>query len=137
MLPILKDGTVKNQAIFKSFEAVSKRIPPHCKAAFECLKPLCEKLIAEKKKEGKNMKCKNYSDYLCFSFRIADEIIDFVADMEKITMSQEEYEKNFDDVQDKLMKDPDSIIYYLMTCDFPPMELIEEIEQFSNLQGQF
>lgn len=83
------------------------------------------------------MKCKNYSDYLCFSFRIADEIIDFVADMEKITMSQEEYEKNFDDVQDKLMKDPDSIIYYLMTCDFPPMELIEEIEQFSNLQGQF
>lgn len=83
------------------------------------------------------MKCKNYSDYLCFSFRIADEIIDFVVDMEKIAMSQEEYEKNFDDVQDKLMKDPEFIINYLMDCNFPPMELIEEIKQFSNLQGQF
>lgn len=83
------------------------------------------------------MKCKNYSDYLCFSFKLADEIIDFVVDMEKIAMSQEEYEKNFDDVQDKLMKDPEFIINYLMDCNFPPMELIEEIKQFSNLQGQF
>ena len=83
------------------------------------------------------MECKNYSDYLCFSFKIADEIIDFVQDMEKITMSIEEYEKEFDYVQDKLMKDPDFIIFYLMNCNFPPMELIEEIEQFSNLQGQF
>lgn len=83
------------------------------------------------------MKCKNYSYYLCFSFKLADEIIDFVVDMEKIAMSQEEYEKNFDDVQDKLMKDPEFIINYLMDCNFPPMELIEEIKQFSNLQGQF
>nr|DAF10637.1 MAG TPA: hypothetical protein [Caudoviricetes sp.] len=28
-----------------------ERIPPHCKAAFECLKPLCEKLIAGKRKK--------------------------------------------------------------------------------------
>lgn len=80
---------------------------------------------------------KNYSDYLCFSFKLADEIIDFVQDMEKITMSQEEYEKNFDDVQEKLMKDPDFIINYLMDCNFPPIKLIEEIKQFSNLRGQF
>lgn len=89
----------------------------------------------EQKKEGKNMK--NYSDYLCFSFKLADEIIDFVQDMEKITMSEEEYEKNFDYVQEKLMKGPDFIINYLMDCNFPPMELIEEIKQFSNLRCQF
>lgn len=83
------------------------------------------------------MECKNYCDYLCFSFRITDEIIEFVLDMDINAISDEEYEKNFDDVQDKLMKDPDFIIDYLMDCNFPPMELIEEIKQFSNLQGQF
>ena len=80
---------------------------------------------------------KNYSDYLCFSFKLTDEIIDFVQDMEKITMSEEEYEKNFDSVQEKLMKDPGFIINYLMDCNFPPMELLEKIKQFSNLRGQF
>ena len=35
------------------------------------------------------------------------------------------------------MEDPDLIINYLMDFNFPPMELIEKIKQFSNLQGQF
>lgn len=83
------------------------------------------------------MECKNYGDYLCFSFRITDEIIDFVLDMDTNTMSEEEYGKHFNYVQDKLVKDPEFIINYLMDCNFPPMELIEEIKQFSNLQGQF
>lgn len=65
---------------------------------------------------------------LCFE--LADEIVDFVLDMEGIPMSEEEYEKNFDDVQEKLMDDPDLIIDYLMDCNFPPMELIEKIKQF-------
>lgn len=69
--------------------------------------------------------------HLCFE--LADEIVDFVLDMEGIPMSEEEYEKNFDDVQEKLMDDPDLIIDYLMDCNFPPMELIEKIKQFSNL----
>ena len=66
--------------------------------------------------------------YLCFE--LADEIVDFILDMEGIPMSEEEYEKNFDDVQEKLMDDPDLIIDYLMDCNFPPMELIEKIKQF-------
>ena len=66
--------------------------------------------------------------HLCFE--LADEIVDFVLDMEGIPMSEEEYEKNFDDVQEKLMDDPDLIINYLMDCNFPPMELIEKIKQF-------
>lgn len=66
--------------------------------------------------------------HLCFE--LADEIVDFVLDMEGIPMSEEEYEKNFDDVQEKLMDDPDLIIDYLMNCNFPPMELIEKIKQF-------
>lgn len=65
---------------------------------------------------------------LCFE--LADEIVDFVLDMEGIPMSEEEYEKNFDYVQEKLMDDPDLIINYLMDCNFPPMELIEKIKQF-------
>lgn len=65
---------------------------------------------------------------LCFE--LADEIVDFVLDMEGIPMSEEEYEKNFDDVQEKLMDDPELIIDYLMDCNFPPMELIEKIKQF-------
>ena len=65
---------------------------------------------------------------LCFE--LADEIVDFVLDMEGIPLSEEEYEKNFDDVQEKLMDDPDLIIDYLMDCNFPPMELIEKIKQF-------
>lgn len=69
--------------------------------------------------------------HLCFE--LADEIVDFVLDMEGIPLSEEEYEKNFDDVQEKLMDDPDLIIDYLMDCNFPPMELIEKIKQFSNL----
>lgn len=69
--------------------------------------------------------------HLCFE--LADEIVDFVLDMEGIPLSEEEYEKNFDDVQEKLMDDPDLIINYLMDCNFPPMELIEKIKQFSNL----
>ena len=68
---------------------------------------------------------------------LTNEIVDYVLDMEKITMPEEEYEKNFDYTQEKLMDDPDFIIDYLMDCNFPPMELIEEIKQFSNLQGQF
>lgn len=68
---------------------------------------------------------------LCFE--LADEIVDFVLDMEGIPLSEEEYEKNFYDVQEKLMDDPDLIINYLMDCNFPPMELIEKIKQFSNL----
>ena len=35
------------------------------------------------------------------------------------------------------MEDPDLIIDYLMDCNFPPIELIEEIKQFSNLLIQF
>lgn len=66
--------------------------------------------------------------HLCFE--LADEIVDFVLDMEGIPLSEEEYEKNFDDVQEKLMDDPDLIIDYLMNCNFPPMELIEKIKQF-------
>lgn len=66
--------------------------------------------------------------HLCFE--LADEIVDFVLDMEGIPMSEEEYEKNFDDVQEKLMDDPELIIDYLMDCNFPPMELIEKIKQF-------
>ena len=58
--------------------------------------------------------------HLCFE--LADEIVDFVLDMEGIPLSEEEYEKNFDDVQEKLMDDPDLIIDYLMNCNFPPME---------------
>ena len=69
--------------------------------------------------------------HLCFE--LADEIVDFVLDMEGIPLSEEEYEKNFDDVQEKLMDDPDLIIDYLMNCNFPPMELIEKIKQFWNL----
>lgn len=69
--------------------------------------------------------------HLCFE--LADEIVDFILDMEGIPLSEEEYEKNFDDVQEKLMDDPDLIINYLMDCNFPPMELIEKIKQFSNL----
>lgn len=65
---------------------------------------------------------------LCFE--LADEIVDFVLDMEGIPMSEEEYEKNFDDVQEKLMDDPELIVDYLMDCNFPPMELIEKIKQF-------
>lgn len=65
---------------------------------------------------------------LCFE--LADEIVDFVLDMEGIPLSEEEYEKNFYDVQEKLMDDPDLIINYLMDCNFPPMELIEKIKQF-------
>lgn len=65
---------------------------------------------------------------LCFE--LADEIVDFILDMEGIPLSEEEYEKNFDDVQEKLMDDPDLIINYLMDCNFPPMELIEKIKQF-------
>lgn len=61
---------------------------------------------------------------------LADEIVDFILDMEGIPLSEEEYEKNFDDVQEKLMDDPDLIINYLMDCNFPPMELIEKIKQF-------
>lgn len=76
----------------------------------------------EQKKEGKSMK------YLYFE--LADEIVDFILDMEGIPMSEEEYEKNFDDVQEKLMDDPNLIIDYLMDCNFPPMELIEKIKQF-------
>ena len=45
-------------------------------------------------------------------------------------MSEEEYDKNFDYVQEKLMDDPNLIIDYLMDCNFPPMELIEKIKQF-------
>lgn len=63
-------------------------------------------------------------------FELADEIVDFILDMEGIPMSEEEYEKNFDDVQEKLMDDPNLIIDYLMDCNFPPMELIEKIKQF-------
>lgn len=66
--------------------------------------------------------------HLCFE--LADEIVDFVLDMEGIPLSEEEYEKNFDDVQEKLMDDPDLIIDYLMNCNFPPMELIKKIKQF-------
>ena len=66
--------------------------------------------------------------HLCFE--LADEIVDLVLDMEGIPLSEEEYEKNFDDVQEKLMDDPDLIIDYLMDCNFPPMELIEKIKQF-------
>lgn len=66
--------------------------------------------------------------HLCFE--LADEIVDFVLDMEGIPLSEEEYEKYFDDVQEKLMDDPDLIIDYLMNCNFPPMELIEKIKQF-------
>lgn len=66
--------------------------------------------------------------HLCFE--LADEIVDFVLDMEGIPLSEEEYEKNFDDVQEKLMDDPNLIIDYLMDCNFPPMELIEKIKQF-------
>ena len=66
--------------------------------------------------------------HLCFE--LADEIVDFVLDMEGIALSEEEYEKNFDYVQEKLMDDPDLIIDYLMDCNFPPMELIEKIKQF-------
>lgn len=66
--------------------------------------------------------------HLCFE--LADEIVDFVLDMEGIPLSEEEYEKYFDDVQEKLMDDPDLIIDYLMDCNFPPMELIEKIKQF-------
>lgn len=66
--------------------------------------------------------------HLCFE--LADEIVDFVLDMEGIALSEEEYEKNFDCVQEKLMDDPDLIIDYLMDCNFPPMELIEKIKQF-------
>ena len=66
--------------------------------------------------------------HLCFE--LADEIVDFVLDMEGIPLSEEEYEKNFDDVQEKLMDDPELIIDYLMDCNFPPMELIEKIKQF-------
>lgn len=69
--------------------------------------------------------------HLCFE--LADEIVDFILDMEGIPLSEEEYEKNFDDVQEKLMDEPDLIINYLMDCNFPPMELIEKIKQFSNL----
>lgn len=65
---------------------------------------------------------------LCFE--LADEIVDFVLDMEGIPMSEEEYEKNFYDVQEKLMDDPELIVDYLMDCNFPPMELIEKIKQF-------
>ncbi len=65
---------------------------------------------------------------LCFE--LADEIVDFVLDMEGIPMSEEEYEKNFDDVQEKLMDDPELIVDYLMDCNYPPMELIEKIKQF-------
>ena len=85
------------------------------------------------------MKTLCYGDYLCLSFKITDEIIDFVLDMEKIITSElwEEYEKNFEYINDKLMKDPDFIINYLMDCNFPPMELIEEIKQFQNLSSQF
>lgn len=64
---------------------------------------------------------------------LTNEIVDYVLDMEKITMPEEEYEKNFDYTQEKLMDDPDFIIDYLMDCSFPPMELIEKIKQFSNL----
>ena len=63
-------------------------------------------------------------------FELADEIVDFVLDMEGIPMSEEEYEKNFDDVQEKLMDDPELIVDYLMDCNYPPMELIEKIKQF-------
>ena len=66
--------------------------------------------------------------HLCFE--LADEIVDFILDMEGIPLSEEEYEKNLDDVQEKLMDDPDLIINYLMDCNFPPMELIEKIKQF-------
>jgi hypothetical protein len=66
--------------------------------------------------------------HLCFE--LADEIVDFVLEMEGIALSEEEYEKNFDYVQEKLMDDPDLIIDYLMDCNFPPMELIEKIKQF-------
>lgn len=66
--------------------------------------------------------------HLCFE--LADEIVDFVLDMEGIPLSEEEYEKIFDDVQEKLIDDPDLIIDYLMDCNFPPMELIEKIKQF-------
>ena len=66
--------------------------------------------------------------HLCFE--LADEIVDFVLDMEGIPLSEEEYEKNFDDVQEKLMDDPNLIVDYLMDCNFPPMELIEKIKQF-------
>lgn len=65
---------------------------------------------------------------LCFE--LADEIVDFVLDMEGIPMSEEEYEKNFDDVQEKLMDDPELIVDYLMDCNYPPIELIEKIKQF-------
>ena len=65
---------------------------------------------------------------LCFE--LADEIVDFVLDMEGIPMSEEKYEKNFDDVQEKLMDDPELIVDYLMDCNYPPMELIEKIKQF-------
>lgn len=65
---------------------------------------------------------------LCFE--LADEIVDFVLDMEGIPMSEEEYEKNFDDVQEKLMDNPELIVDYLMDCNYPPMELIEKIKQF-------
>ena len=65
---------------------------------------------------------------------LTDEIIDFMLDTKKIAMSEEEYEKNFDYVQEKLMADPNSIIDYLMDCNFPPMELIEKIKQICNLK---
>lgn len=61
---------------------------------------------------------------------LTNEIIDCILDMEKITMPQEEYEENFDYIQEKLMTDPNLIIDYLMDCNFPPMELIEKIKQF-------
>ena len=64
---------------------------------------------------------------------LTDEIIDFMLDTKKIAMSEEEYEENFDYVQEKLMADPNLIIDYLMNCNFPPMELIEKIKQISNL----
>ena len=66
--------------------------------------------------------------HLCFE--LADEIVDYILDMEGIPLSEEEYEKNFDDVQEKLMDDPNLIVDYLMDCNFPPMELIEKIKQF-------
>ena len=85
-------------------------------------KAIMKNADSRKKKEGRSMK------HLCFE--LADEIVDFVLDMEGIPLSEEEYEKNFDDVQEKLMDDPDLIINYLMDCNFPPMELIEKIKQF-------
>lgn len=61
---------------------------------------------------------------------LTNEIIDVVLDMEQINLSQDEYAKIFNDIQEKLVNNEQFLIDYLMDLDNPPYELIGKIKQF-------